>query len=287
MMKDRSPAFQFYPRQFAADDHVTAMDLDSVGAHVILMCAAAASPEGYRISTDERAIRNRLRNPSEQDWQRIKGQLLAGAWKLSADGLWFEQHGLQRTFEKQKAFSEAQRARANVRYSRTSTEPVPPEHPAATEPAPESCSASASASPIPITTNPERDTDPEVLKGLGEVWNYYLKVTERKPSTYAFTAVRKRKGIARMKECLSKVGNDNGEAMEMMKRAIDGIASSDWHMGRDPKTNGKRYCEWEGHLFGSYEAMERWWNTAPSNTGKVQPGSLTPAQIREQREAIQ
>jgi hypothetical protein len=31
-------------------------------------------------------------------------------------------------------------------------------------------------------------------------------------------------------------------------------------MGRDPKTAGKKYCEWEDHLFKSYEQMEKWWN---------------------------
>jgi len=29
-------------------------------------------------------------------------------------------------------------------------------------------------------------------------------------------------------------------------------------MGRDPKTNGKRFCEWESHLFGSVESLEKW-----------------------------
>lgn len=30
MEKERAPAFQFYPREFAGDDHVMAMDLDAV-----------------------------------------------------------------------------------------------------------------------------------------------------------------------------------------------------------------------------------------------------------------
>ena len=44
-MTMRAPAFQFYPRQFAGDDVVVAMDLDAIGAHILLMCVAAASPE--------------------------------------------------------------------------------------------------------------------------------------------------------------------------------------------------------------------------------------------------
>jgi len=48
-----------------------------------------------------------------------------------------------------------------------------------------------------------------------------------------------------------------------MKLAVDGLVTSDFHMGRDPKTAGRKYCEWEEHLFGSYERMERWWNSGP------------------------
>jgi hypothetical protein len=141
-MKERAPAFQFYPRQFAADEHVMAMDLDAVGAHILLICAAAASPESYRIATDERAIRNRLRNPSDADWERIKAQLLAGPWKISEDGRWWEQHGLRRTVEKQKTFSESQRQRVSARY----THKLPAEHRKSTGKLPDGLPGSYSSS---------------------------------------------------------------------------------------------------------------------------------------------
>lgn len=115
--KERAPAFQFYPRQFSGDDQVMAMDLDTIGAHILLMCNAAASPERYRIEADDRAIRNRVRNPADRDWKRIKTQLLRGAWKPTADGLWWQQEGLRRVHEKQQAFSEAQRGRAGARWN--------------------------------------------------------------------------------------------------------------------------------------------------------------------------
>jgi len=124
-MKERAPAFQFYPRQFSGDDDIMAMDLDAVGAHILLMCAAAASLERYRIHSDERAIRTRLRNPSEADWQRIKVQLIGGAWKISEDGQWWEQHGLGRTFQKQREFSEQQRERANAKWNPNSPKLMP------------------------------------------------------------------------------------------------------------------------------------------------------------------
>lgn len=128
-MKERPPAFQFYPRQFAADEQVMGMDLDAIGAHILLMCYAAASPERCRIpcrnDAEMHSIRMRLRNPSDEAWERIKTQLLAGAWKVSADGQWWEQDGLRRTFVKQKEFSEKQAQKANARWSRADAESMP------------------------------------------------------------------------------------------------------------------------------------------------------------------
>jgi hypothetical protein len=149
-MKDRPPAFQFYPRQFAGDDRVMGMDLEAIGAHILLMCTAAASPERYRIDADEYAIRMRLRNPSDEAWQRIKKQLLSGAWKVSSDGKWWIQSGLDRTFQKQKKFSDEQRAKAKHRWGKEGAEPVPNACPtdAGTMPEgiPEGCSSSSSSS---------------------------------------------------------------------------------------------------------------------------------------------
>jgi hypothetical protein len=124
-MKHRPPAFQFYPRQFAGDDCVMGMDLEAIGAHILLICVAASSPERYRIHADEYAIRMRLRNPSNDDWQRIKKQLLSGAWKISEDGQWWIQNGLQRTFEKQEEFSDKQRDRAKARWRPRDAKSVP------------------------------------------------------------------------------------------------------------------------------------------------------------------
>jgi uncharacterized protein YdaU (DUF1376 family) len=149
-MKDRAPAFQFYPRQFAGDDRVMGMDLEAIGAHILLMCAAAASPEQCRIDSDEYAIRMRLRNPSDEAWQRIKKQLLAGAWKISEDGQWWIQSGLERTFQKQKEFSDQQRAKANHKWGKEGAARVPNSCPtdAATMPEgmPKVCSSSSSSS---------------------------------------------------------------------------------------------------------------------------------------------
>ena len=170
--KERAPAFQFYPRQFSGDDQVMAMDLDTIGAHILLMCNAAASPERYRIEADERAIRNRVRNPGDRDWKRIKTQLLRGAWKPTTDGLWWEQEGLRRAHEKQQAFSDAQRSRARGRWGNAGSLPdvVPGEcRRDAEEDAgtvPETCSSSSSSSSIKPPTpfaDLEDDVSPEMV----------------------------------------------------------------------------------------------------------------------------
>ena len=149
-MKERAPAFQFYPRQFAGDDRVMGMDLEAIGAHILLMCAAAASPERCRIDAEEYAIRMRLRNPSDEAWERIKKQLMAGVWKVSADGKWWVQSGLERTFLKQKEFAEEQRRRANKKWQKEDAESMPDasrtDAESMPEVMPEVCSSSSSSS---------------------------------------------------------------------------------------------------------------------------------------------
>lgn len=97
-----------------------------------------------------------------------------------------------------------------------------------------------------------------------EIFTYYIERTDRNPKTYELTPARKRKAVLRLRECLKKTGGDLENATALMKLAIDGLVASDFHMGRDPKTNGQRYCEFEKHLFGSAEQMQRWWNAVPS-----------------------
>jgi hypothetical protein len=96
------------------------------------------------------------------------------------------------------------------------------------------------------------------------VFDYYLEKTNRNPKTYEFTPLRKQKGISRLKECGRKTAGDYEKAKTLMKLAVDGLVASDFHMGRESTTSGKKYCEWEKHLFKSYEQMESWWNKLPS-----------------------
>jgi len=156
MRDQRAPSMQFYFRQFAGDEHVMSMDLDAVGAHILLMCSAGASARGHKIPSDERAIRTVLRNPKDDDWERIKRQLLAGPWKVSADGQWWEQHGMRRTLLKQKEYhrSQAEKAKlgAAARWARRGD--APGHTPGITGAMPRDASSSSSSSSLQLQEQP-------------------------------------------------------------------------------------------------------------------------------------
>lgn len=46
MATDKTPAFQFYPRDFLANDDVSLMTNEQIGAYVLLLCNAWQMPEG-------------------------------------------------------------------------------------------------------------------------------------------------------------------------------------------------------------------------------------------------
>lgn len=117
-IKDRSPAMQFYFRQFMGDDAVILMDLDAVGAHILLMCFAGSSPEGFRIQNRDEILQKILRGVGPSDWARIKPQIMA-AWDISDDGKWIIQRGMQRTLLKQKEFSKKQKENIDKRWEDT------------------------------------------------------------------------------------------------------------------------------------------------------------------------
>jgi hypothetical protein len=112
----------------------------------------------------------------------------------------------------------------------------------------------------PLLSNADASDDSDVSKALLSIWDYYIVEVGRNPKTYTFTPLRKRKGLARLNECLGKTKGNLTDAAALMKEAIDRMVASDFHMGRSEKTDGKRYIEWESHLFKTYEQMEKWWN---------------------------
>lgn len=112
------------------------------------------------------------------------------------------------------------------------------------------------------SNNGTRTTEPdesEIVKT--QVWPYYLSTFGRSEKSYSWTDLRRLKGVSRYRECRQKTRGDPGRAVELMKLAIDRMAESDFHTGRSAKSNGKKYIDWELHLFKSREQMERWWNS--------------------------
>ena len=106
----------------------------------------------------------------------------------------------------------------------------------------------------PIVTTGEKPRQ----QALRNVFAYYVTVMRRNPKAYTLTPLRQRKGLARLDDALRMAHDSLEDAVELMKAVVNEVAMSDWHMGRDPKTEGKTYCEWEDHLFRSTEQFEKW-----------------------------
>lgn len=98
----------------------------------------------------------------------------------------------------------------------------------------------------------------ELESALNQVFDHYKIQTNRHPKTYTFTPTRKRRGMARLRECVKMANGNLTVATNLMRLAIDRIAESDWHMGRNPKSGGRRFCDWEDQLFGSEETLQKW-----------------------------
>jgi len=189
-VKDRSPAIQFYFRQFSSDEQVKAMDLDTVGAHILLICAAGMSAHGHKLPSNERFLRAQIQYPSDEAWQRIKSQLLDGAWKVSADGKWWVQDGLKRSVLKRQEFFSEQKRKAKLGadarwhprgHNSGMPGPMPQDAPSS---ASASASASASSTSLPkskATTKPRAVTPPAPADARHpECREYAYKAFERK-----------------------------------------------------------------------------------------------------------
>lgn len=107
-MKDKSPAFQWYPKQYLADDKVLAMDWDARGMHVHLLNIAWQQQPPGSIPDDIRIVRQWLGLPSgfadaDRVWGRVWPQIKT-AWALK-DGRWFN-FGLVRSWDRQQIYKQ-------------------------------------------------------------------------------------------------------------------------------------------------------------------------------------
>ena len=155
--------------------------------------------------------------------------------------------------------------------------------------------ASSNASSIPgamlelcpsPSSSQETNTSPKKPDSLREavegVYEYYLAAVGRTASAYKLDSTRLSKGRSRLTELLSG-DNDLQTAVGMLKSAVDGLARNDWAMGRDPKTNGKRYCNWESHLMKDQAQLQGWIEAGRPKTSLPSPQPSLLDQMNEQK----
>lgn len=103
---------------------------------------------------------------------------------------------------------------------------------------------------------------------LETVFRHYCAVMDRNPNLYTLTPQRREMLRCRLVELWNMAKHSRPElstagwmqkAVELAKACIDACAQSDWHMGRDAKTGGKKYNDL-GNIFRSREQMEKWLN---------------------------
>lgn len=114
----KAPAFQFYPKQYVADNYVQAMEWDARGMYVHLLCMAWQEIPPGSIPNDDAVIRRwlNLSRDTEDDlhiWRRVRPQIMA-AWVIR-DGRWY-QSGLCETWERMQRRSEASTNNVRKRY---------------------------------------------------------------------------------------------------------------------------------------------------------------------------
>ena len=96
-------------------------------------------------------------------------------------------------------------------------------------------------------------------QGVGfvkSVWAHYMSKLGKNPNLLSLTKTRMAKGLARFEEAKKKTAGDPEKASELMKLAVDAVAASPHHMGKNEQ--GVRYDSWEKNLFPSLEKFE-WW----------------------------
>jgi hypothetical protein len=95
----------------------------------------------------------------------------------------------------------------------------------------------------------------EAKKGLSESWDYYLSKLKKNPAITTLTPLRRQMGRARFAEALEMGHGNPDNAIILMKCAIDALAESAFHNGKnDTKST---YTEWE-HVFFSTEKFQQW-----------------------------
>lgn len=115
MSSNKSPAFQFYVRDWISDPEITLMEWDARAMHLHLMCIAWIQDDACALPNNDQILMRWLSLNNEQDWlERLKPQIFS-AWELE-DGKWVQKR-LKREKNKQLEHSEKRKEAANKRWN--------------------------------------------------------------------------------------------------------------------------------------------------------------------------
>jgi len=174
----KSPAFQFYPKDFLSDEKQIQMSLPAVGMYIRLLCHCWI--EGS-LPTEERALA-RLAGATLRQWRR-SATALNGCFQVK-DGRLFHPR-LERERDRQLHFKINQRTRSGRRWSENPKENAdctPSGHPNARIPnTPHSSSSSSSSS----TADKDKYTPPANLSVSQEIAEKAARFLERYVLVYA------------------------------------------------------------------------------------------------------
>ena len=104
---------------------------------------------------------------------------------------------------------------------------------------------------------PQRSADERLL--VRQVFDFYVQQVGLDPARCHLTQARAEKAYTRLDYCMKLAKGDPQQALNLMCEAVAGLVANDWLMGRDPKTDGKRWTDFNENVFRSDEQMEKRW----------------------------
>jgi len=248
-VNNKAPAFQFYAGDFLSSPDVILMSAQEVGAYCLLLFTSWQSEKQAYLDNDEDRLR-RISRLSTREWKESR-QILLKKFVETEDGLYRYNPRLaviaekEQTYRKQMQVNGKEGGRGHKKKQLVSEN----NQKLVLEEADGNQNESSSSLSLSLIQKQE---------AVSQVFNHFLSLTGRSAVAYTLTRLRNQKGLSRLEDCMKQADGDLKEAIVLMLSAVDGLAKSDWHMGRDPKTNGRRYTQWEGHLFDTTETLQKW-----------------------------
>jgi len=241
---DARPSFQFYPDDWLSETGLRLCDLAARGLWIDLLCHMFKSPKrGLLYSRanqmGSREIAQLVGRPIAEVKQSIDQLIRYGVCETTADG----------TIYSRRLVREAARHDSKVMAGKIGAEKrwhskAIAKHGSTT---PSTTTTPSSTTKDKRLSSRKRDKSaPEIL----QIWEYYQETVGRKRCILTDNRIRK---ITRRLERWS---------VAEMKKAIDNLAASDWHMGRDAKSEGRKYNDLE-QVIRNDERVEHFLNLEP------------------------